>query len=248
MSDTVITFDMDWAPDFVIEEVSSMLRRHNVKSTWFVTHDSPAVRELQNEPDLFELGIHPNFLPNSSHGSTVREVIKHCLEIVPDAQACRTHCLIQSAEILDELIQQGIKMDASLLLFGAKHLEPVRYYSSSGSIWRVPYCWEDCCQLHKPGPLINDLTSHPFRGDRPRVFAFHPIHIYLNSVSMMSYRNATRNTKPLNQQTETELSPHTNHDFGIRNLFTGLLQASQKNASSKFLRDLTQHNTELRSE
>ena len=58
-----LTFDIDWAPDWMIEEVASILIEHNVKTTWFVTHASPAIDKLRQMPELFELGIHPNRLP-----------------------------------------------------------------------------------------------------------------------------------------------------------------------------------------
>jgi hypothetical protein len=64
----LLTLDIDWAPDAAIDFVAEILVSRGVKATWFVTHDSPGVRRLRARPDLFELGIHPNFLPGSSHG------------------------------------------------------------------------------------------------------------------------------------------------------------------------------------
>lgn len=43
----VLTFDLDWAPDWIIEEVVSILIDNCVKSTWFVTHASPAIDKLR---------------------------------------------------------------------------------------------------------------------------------------------------------------------------------------------------------
>lgn len=74
---TALTIDIDWVPDWIIEEVASILIDHNVKATWFVTHASPAVDKLQQMPELFELGMHPNCLPGSTHGDTEDEVQFH---------------------------------------------------------------------------------------------------------------------------------------------------------------------------
>ena len=49
----IITLDIDWSPDFIIRNVSKVLRKNNVKATWFVTHESPVLDELR-ENKLFE--------------------------------------------------------------------------------------------------------------------------------------------------------------------------------------------------
>src|SRR4028119_935918 len=90
-----ITLDVDWAPDFVIDSVAETLRRARVKCTWFVTHPSPAVDRLRRHPELFELGVHPNFLPGSTQGATAADVLNYCRRLVPDARSMRTHSLVQ---------------------------------------------------------------------------------------------------------------------------------------------------------
>ena len=55
----LITFDVDWAPDCAIDFVVDALCKFNVKSTWFITHMSPAIERLMTMPTLFEIGIHP---------------------------------------------------------------------------------------------------------------------------------------------------------------------------------------------
>jgi hypothetical protein len=79
----VTTFDMDWASDFMIEETIDVLLQHRIKGTYFITHDFPALAKLQAHPDLFEIGIHPNFLPGSSHGTREREVLRELKNVAP---------------------------------------------------------------------------------------------------------------------------------------------------------------------
>ena len=55
-----ITLDIDWAPDFVLESVIEMVTKANVYATWFITHNTPLLETLAQNPK-FELGIHPNF-------------------------------------------------------------------------------------------------------------------------------------------------------------------------------------------
>ena len=80
-----ITLDVDWAPDHAIDAVAGHLIERDVRATWFVTHASPAIDRLRDRPDLFELGIHPNFAPGSTQGETPDAVLDHCMAIVPEA-------------------------------------------------------------------------------------------------------------------------------------------------------------------
>ena len=65
-AEIALTFDIDWAPDWAIDLTAGILREREVRATWFVTHESPAVDRLREDSELFELGIHPNFLPGST--------------------------------------------------------------------------------------------------------------------------------------------------------------------------------------
>src|ERR1035441_3475149 len=85
MHDIAISMDVDWAPDFAIDFVAERLIASRVRATWFVTHRSPAIERLRQHRDLFELGIHPNFLPGSSHGDSPAAVLQHCMGLVQDA-------------------------------------------------------------------------------------------------------------------------------------------------------------------
>ena len=98
-SQFILTFDVDWVPDFIMEPVIKTLKTNKLKSTWFVTHQSDILDELQND-ELFEFGIHPNFRNGSSHGDTPDQVLASMKRIVPRAQSVRSHGLLQSSDIL----------------------------------------------------------------------------------------------------------------------------------------------------
>ena len=46
----LITIDIDWASDEIIDHVSDILLSKKVKATWFITHDSPSIRKLVDYP------------------------------------------------------------------------------------------------------------------------------------------------------------------------------------------------------
>lgn len=46
LNQIVLSFDIDWAPECAIEFVADILIEKQIKATWFVTHDSPAIQRL----------------------------------------------------------------------------------------------------------------------------------------------------------------------------------------------------------
>ena len=186
LPNALITIDVDWAPDFMIDHVAAVLLATSVKSTWFVTHGSAAIDRLRLRPDLFELGIHPNFQAGSSHGSTPSDVIKHCMEIVPEAVSMRTHSLVQSTPLLQRTVQLSpVRVDLSLFLPGVPAVGPLVQHVTSPALIRVPYTWEDDDEMARPEPRWDPTAV--LLGPRPVIFDFHPVHIYLNSNSMRAY-------------------------------------------------------------
>lgn len=189
---TALTVDIDWASDAVIEYTAAILVEHQIKTTWFITHDSPAVRKLFECKSLFEIGIHPNFLPDSTQGKTVEEVIDYLLNIHPEAQIMRTHSLYQSSLMFASILEKypQIRLDVSLFLPHEKnvlvhklHINPdfkERY------IYRIPYIWEDDIEMLLPDSDFKfDINN--FLGDGLKIFDFHPIHIALNTRNLTNY-------------------------------------------------------------
>ncbi len=183
----LLTFDVDWASDEIIRECAGILLDQGVKATWLITHDSEAVRELAKHPSLFELGIHPNFLPGSTQGATPEAVLQHMLSIVPAARTVRTHTLMQSTGLLQTMCEDfGIEHDLSLLLPDAPHIVPHEFFLPGGKLTRFPTFWEDDVEMLKPEPTFL-LTDPKYHVPGLKIFSFHPVHVALNSCSTEPY-------------------------------------------------------------
>ena len=196
-----LTLDVDWAPDFAIEAVADALIQRGLRATWFLTHDSPAIQGLRSYPELFELGIHPNLLPGSSHGATPNEVLAYCLNIVPDAVSLRTHALVQSTPWLFQVAREtAITHDVSLFL-ARRSVPPFTQHTDTRSLVRVPYQWEDDFEMYQTPPCWRPEII--CAGARLTVLDFHPIHIWLNSANMGRYQ-ALKTVRPRLQ----DLVPH----------------------------------------
>ena len=204
-----LTFDIDWAPDFVIEKAARPLIENKIKCTWFVTHLSPYVEELFGHSDIFEFGIHPNFFPGSSHGKTEREVLEHICSIVPDGKSVRTHALYQSTRLLSMMANEfGIETDSSLFLNLTPGILPHRLYFKPGSspLIRIPYFWEDDFFMYSPHQNW-DFKSEMYHPPGIKVFNFHPVFIYLNSSDTGSYEKL-KHINTFNTLTQDNFNPH----------------------------------------
>ncbi len=219
-----ITIDIDWVPDFIIDDVASRLVAAGVRATWFVTHASPAIDRLRHHPALFELGIHPNFLPNSSHGAVPAEVLAHCMRLVPDARSMRTHSLVQSTPLLIDVVTlTPVRIDASLYVPGQDGLRPSLLPVPGGTLTRLPFCWEDDLEMYQREPNW-DVASHLAAQRGLRIVNFHPVHIALNSAALAPYGELKRLTPRLQDATPACVHSLVNRSSaGTGTAFDGLL-------------------------
>lgn len=219
-----ITFDIDWAPDWAVARCAALCRAHGVPATFFVTHPSPVLADLRR--DGFELGLHPNLLPNSSHGVTAEDVLDHCLELVPEARSLRTHALVQSSPFFALIADRypSIDTDVSLLLPLHPGLKPVDIHmgESNRRITRLPYFWED--DVAAADPAWNWFAPPP-AGEGLQIYDFHPIHIALNTGRMDHYRALKSGTvgRPLSSLTEDACAPYVNTAGGAASFLARLM-------------------------
>ena len=240
----LISLDIDWAPDFVLEKTARIFEEYQVKSTWFVTHDSEFVRFMLTKPDLFELGIHPNFFKGSTQGSTEREVLLYLLNIIPNATSVRTHGLFQYSGLMRKMcVDYGIRLDSSIFLPYMQNISPhhIDYgLENQNRLIRAPYYWGDYTAFSRPEGIgePNDELLSP-RG--MKIFNFHPIHIGLNSSDLIAYEEL-KARKSMSEIDSLEFSPFVQKPYGSRDFLIDLVKWVQKNQiDSFFLKDLIRH-------
>ncbi|KFM14541.1 hypothetical protein SCCGRSA3_00302 [Marine Group I thaumarchaeote SCGC RSA3] len=209
----LVTLDVDWAPDFIIEDVARKLTRENIRATWFITHKSPVLEKLFSNP-LFEIGIHPNFHSQTTQGKNQDEVLENLKKIVPDAKTIRTHGLLQSTRILLKFQKYGIQNDVSLLLTKDPMLRP--HFSKFLQILRLPYFWEDDIEMIEGPNWMNIEELFQIKG--LKIFDFHPIHIYLNSNDMNNY-NLLKKEKHIQELEKNDVEKYINKNVGTKTFF-----------------------------
>jgi len=177
-----ITLDVDWAPDFAIERVRQILKKANRRSTWFVTHDSPSIKEIVACKKEIDAGIHPNFLQGTTQGDSPTKIMNNLKRIVPGAVAVRSHAMVYSAAIARMFSMMGMSIDSSVYLGGMANIQPfVTNYAYSCQIIRMPYFWSDDAEM-VGNPLWEKPTCPGLK-----ILCFHPIHIYLNTARWEDY-------------------------------------------------------------
>lgn len=214
----ILTLDVDWAPDFIIEDIAKRISKKKIKATWFITHYSEIIESLKLNP-LFELGIHPNFNTNSTQGKDPDDILKNLKKIIPKAKSIRTHGLIQSTEILLKFKKYNIKNDVSILLSNEHDLKP--HYSKYLGIFRFPFFWEDDVEIMENSNWEGVKKKINIKG--LKIFNFHPIHIFLNSDDMKNY-NKLKKKYSLQDLDRDIVTKYINQNLGAGTFFDEFLE------------------------
>lgn len=229
-------FDIDWAPDWSVALCVDACRQMNVAATFFATHASDLTEELVTDP-LVDVGVHPNFLPESSHGGNAAAVMDHCMAFVPTARVMRTHGLYQSTNLFHLICDAypQIVADCSLYLPYARNLEPVvQYYGRENRQFvRLPTFFSDDVAWRWPSwRYSTELLDEPGL----KVFCFHPIHVALNSLDPEPYENlkASLDT-PLYRTTRAQVERHSTAGPGSREYLERLLHAVDPESVARLL-------------
>lgn len=226
MDGVLITFDVDWAPEWAIGLCADLCAKAGAKATFFATHQSEVLNELAADP-RFEVGIHPNFLPNSTQGESAESIMRECLSFAPRARSMRTHSLVQSSPIFEMVGSHfaQIETDLSLLLPFHANLQPVDCFVGEPSrrMVRLPYHWEDDMVATWPGW---NWEATPIFAVGLNSVNFHPILVALNSATLDSYRTLKRQLsgRHLSQATPDDLTRLVSEGAGTRSYLVHLLE------------------------
>lgn len=174
------TTDIEWAPDWAIRDLYELADEHGVPLTPFLTHRSDyldrrlRVRDVVSSGDV---GLHPNFLPGSTHGATVEEVIATTKALWPDAVSFRSHCFYDDTRMLRKMAEHGFRYDSNLFAFLQPMLAPLRTVAETV---RLPVFWED--DIHSSVGLPWELSALRAAFESPglKIVNVHPVRVALN--------------------------------------------------------------------
>lgn len=162
------TSDLDWASESNIQDTVDIFDELGLPLTVFITHRSKVIEERYSNCKE-HVGLHPNFMPGSTHGATYLEQIDHCQRLWPEARYLRTHCLYDAHYITEELAKRGFKYDSSLCTSLQPYCTPIKHCSG---LIRFPIFWADNIHSTK---ILERLNLPGLK-----IFIFHPVHLFKN--------------------------------------------------------------------
>lgn len=172
------TTDIEWSPEWAIAATFELADGYGVPLTPFLTHRSAYLEHRLADPrQRRNAGVHPNFLPGSTHGGTVDEVIAVSRELLPGAVSFRAHCFYDDTRTLRKLAGRGFRYDSNACAFLQTRLVPMRTVTD---ILRFPVFWED--DVHSAYGLEWSLESIREAITAPglKIVNVHPLRVALN--------------------------------------------------------------------
>ncbi|MFH1743219.1 MAG: hypothetical protein ABIH23_29790 [bacterium] len=176
----VFTMDMDWAPPDVIEDALGVFDEYSIRCTLFLTNRLTGIG-LQKH----ELSVHPHCTDLSAMENTLLDSLK----IVPDAVGIRWHSLFHTQRLFPIYAAHGIRYESNVMMYNVSGISP---YRLTPRIWEFPIFFMDNVHLW----MSNDV-QHPFEpaclrlnSEGLKIFAFHPMHIFLNTDRLDRYEAA----------------------------------------------------------
>lgn len=219
----VVTVDLDWACEAAIIDVLDWLRAAGIPPTVFSTHHSAAVTERLSE---LEVGLHPYFALDSSHGDSLRAVTQHVLALPHNLRAFRCHRFAVSNDVREAMTEAGMTVSSNV----CTDLESVVPFRDRFGLLEVPIFLEDGGYLFRRHPLdgasaVADLLDTA----APKVFAIHPMHFSVNTPRfeyMVEIKRAVSRST-WHAMSPSDLARLTSRELGVRDFLCELLLAAR---------------------
>jgi polysaccharide deactylase WbmS-like protein len=171
------TTDIEWAPDWAIRTLFALADQYQIPLTPFLTHRSKFIDSELSATPSGDVGLHPNFLPGSTHGATVDEVIATTRALWPKAVSFRSHCFYDDTRMLRKMADKGFLYDSNLFAFLQPMLAPLR--TVAGTV-RLPVFWEDDVHSERRLPWDGQALRSAFETPGLKILNLHPMRVALN--------------------------------------------------------------------
>jgi hypothetical protein len=182
----------------------------------FVTHESKRIAELAQQKRISR-GIHPNFLPNSSHGGSFREVAETCTRLAPEAVGFRSHRAFAVTDIAHMLANDyGFKYASNLVTTMADCIRPMLHESR---LVDYPVFFEDGSHLYNELSLSIEPFADYFAHPGIKVISLHPMNMVFNTpyLGFMRGIKDSLTREEYNNIDHATILSKRNNGLGIRN-------------------------------
>ena len=209
------TTDIEWAPEWAIEDLFALADSYDIRLTPFLTHRSDYLWRRFAGPHASAAGVHPNFLPGSTHGASVGEVIDHVTQLWPAARSFRAHCFYDETRMNRRMADRGFRYDSNLCAFLQTGLVPLR---TATQIIRFPVFWEDDVHSGFGMPWTIEAIDEELRSPGLKIFNVHPPRVALNIADETFYEAS----RPLFGDPKLDRAAHAYQGAGPRTFLESL--------------------------
>lgn len=221
------TADLDWASETVLGMFYEQMEASGIAPHTFVTHKSGIVDSLLAQKRI-EAGIHPNFLPGSSHGNSFTEVIENCIRMVPESWIYRSHrafSVTDTSHLLRE--RYGHKASSNIITILQERIKPLLHESG---MLELPVFFEDGTHLYNKLDLHLDRYREKFTTPGLKIINMHPMNFIINPATIGYMRNIkeTVSRDAYNKLSESDITGYRNHGRGIRDICTEIIEFSAR--------------------
>ncbi|MCJ2188099.1 polysaccharide deacetylase WbmS family protein [Novosphingobium beihaiensis] len=172
----VLTGDVDWASEHCLRSYIEHAASHGIVPTLFVTHPSAVIEEAAAAGKV-HLGIHPNFMPGSTHGASPEQILDYVFDLVPQPVAARSHCFFDNSHVAAALARRGITVDSNICCHMQPELPVLQHWNG---IKRLPVFFEDDVHWERGGEWTFARYQAAFATPGLKILNFHPFMWALN--------------------------------------------------------------------
>ncbi len=230
-----LTFDQDWAPDYMLSHVLDILDEYQATATFLATNPSSQLSDRALASG-HEIGLHPNLAPNSTQGDGTEDIIHRLRKDFPNAEGTRFHLLGHSYRDLMLLGEAGFHYDVSTFRFNCPYLLPA--WQADLGMTLLTYCWED-------GYTTNDAyltTVGSIAIDTPgmKIVNFHPLNVFLNC-AQTAHKSAFQKAVPdMSSSNKGEAMQYRFNGQGVESVLREFLNLlNKREIRTATLKDLT---------
>lgn len=176
--ETIVCFtsDIDWASEYAIKSTIDFFKNKNIPLTMFLTHESEVVKKALEKNEI-KVGLHPNFMPDSSQGDDYGKVIDFCFNIFPNAIGYRSHRYYSVNDTVEMMIKRGIKFESNICTL----LDNMPPFLHRNGIIEFPIFFEDGAYLLNNEKVDFKNFEEDFLSSGLKVINIHPMHLMLNT-------------------------------------------------------------------
>lgn len=219
-----ITFDIDWAPDAIVDEVIKVLDDYNIPATLFCTNftkdnSGNSSSLIGRTHERHEIALHPNFQHVWNYAMEWDEL----LTLYPTAKGWRSHNGMSGWPIMKAAMDRGLRYEVFSSVF-TNYVVPCQVNKALPDYYAYTTAFWDSHMLHASefSWALKDISLRSLFEDDDKivVLGFHPNILYYDMRTTHEYDSR----KPSYHAVDAKSSFHYKRPLGAMKIMLELLE------------------------